>query len=120
MKNKTPSKDFKDLQNPIKIEDDNNAFPDYPAYPSDEDIYRQYTEEEEINPENPFKIKEYHEKRGKLNVKDFDEDMSGSDLDIPGSELDDELEIIGSEDEENNYYSIGGDNHDDLDEDQGD
>ncbi|MFZ9388793.1 MAG: hypothetical protein ACO25B_13015 [Chitinophagaceae bacterium] len=32
-------------------------------------------------------------------------DLSGSDLDIPGSELDDENEAIGEEDEENNYYS---------------
>lgn len=40
-----------------------------------------------------------------------------SDLDIPGSELDDKDEGIGEEDEENNYYSLGGDRHDDLEED---
>ena len=40
-------------------------------------------------------------------------------LDIPGSELDDDVEEIGSEDEENNYYSLGGDQHDDLEEDKG-
>jgi hypothetical protein len=39
-------------------------------------------------------------------------------LDIPGSELDDEMEKIGEEDEENNYYSLGGDDHDDLEEDR--
>jgi len=33
------------------------------------------------------------------------------DLDIPGTELDDESEAIGEEDEENNYYSLGGDRH---------
>ena len=33
--------------------------------------------------------------------------------------LDDEQEKIGSEDEENNYYSLGGDGHTDLDEDKG-
>jgi len=33
------------------------------------------------------------------------------DLDIPGSELDDHQENIGSEDEENNYYSLGGEDH---------
>lgn len=38
------------------------------------------------------------------------------DLDLPGAELDDELEILGEEDEENNYYSLGGDNHNNLDE----
>lgn len=43
-------------------------------------------------------------------------DMSGEDLDVPGSELDDEMEDIGAEDEENNPYSIGGDRHEDLDE----
>ena len=32
-------------------------------------------------------------------------DFSGDDLDVPGSELDDEQERIGSEDEENNSYS---------------
>jgi hypothetical protein len=40
-------------------------------------------------------------------------DMAGKDLDIPGSELDDENESIGSEDEENNSYSIGGDRNED-------
>ncbi len=44
---------------------------------------------------------------------------TGDDLDIPGAELDDEQEMIGEEDEENNYYSLGGDNHNDLDEDNG-
>ena len=40
-------------------------------------------------------------------------DMAGKDLDVPGSELDDANESIGSEDEENNSYSIGGDGHED-------
>ncbi len=43
-------------------------------------------------------------------------DFSGNDLDVPGSELDDEQESVGSEDEENNNYSLGGDNHEDLEE----
>ena len=45
-----------------------------------------------------------------------EEESPGSDLDVPGSEQDDENEKIGEEDEENNYYSLGGDDHDDLDE----
>lgn len=40
-------------------------------------------------------------------------DMAGQDLDVPGSELDDANEAIGSEDEENNPYSLGGDAHED-------
>ncbi len=43
-------------------------------------------------------------------------DFSGNDLDVPGAELDDEQESIGSEDEENNNYSLGGGNHNDLEE----
>ena len=35
---------------------------------------------------------------------------------VPGAELDDVKEIIGGEDEENNYYSLGGDYHNNLDE----
>ncbi|WP_410686314.1 hypothetical protein [Chryseobacterium sp. R2A-55] len=37
-------------------------------------------------------------------------------LDVPGSELDDEQEQIGEEDEENNYWSLGGENHENLEE----
>ena len=37
------------------------------------------------------------------------EDVSGRDLDVPGSEDDDENEDVGEEDEENNSYSLGGD-----------
>jgi hypothetical protein len=43
-------------------------------------------------------------------------DFSGKDLDVPGAELDDREEALGSEDEENNPYSIGGDAHDNLEE----
>jgi len=43
-------------------------------------------------------------------------DFTGNDLDVPGSELDDESESVGSEDEENNSYSLGGDDHDELEE----
>lgn len=43
--------------------------------------------------------------------------QADDELDIPGAELDDANEDIGEEDEENNYYSLGGDRHEDLDED---
>lgn len=36
----------------------------------------------------------------------------GGDLDVPGSEEDDENEELGEEDEENNSYSLGGDRKD--------
>ena len=44
------------------------------------------------------------------------EDMTGEGLDVPGSEGDDGNENIGEEDEENNYYSLGGDNHESQEE----
>jgi hypothetical protein len=44
------------------------------------------------------------------------EDLN-TDLDIPGSELDDQNETIGEEDEENNYYSLGGDRKEGNEED---
>jgi hypothetical protein len=96
-------------------------FPGYPLYPESEDIYSQFKEEKDINPEDISKLKKTDTIIGDeiWNEKDFEEDVSGRDLDVPGSELDDEQEAIGSEDEENNYYSSGGDNHNDLEEDKG-
>ena len=44
------------------------------------------------------------------------EDLN-TDLDVPGSELDDENELIGEEDEENNYWSLGSDRQDFNEED---
>ncbi|TMI82090.1 MAG: hypothetical protein E6H10_10305 [Bacteroidetes bacterium] len=46
-----------------------------------------------------------------LNEKTSFNAVSGSDLDVPGSEDDDTNEDIGEEDEENNPYSLGGDNN---------
>jgi hypothetical protein len=43
--------------------------------------------------------------------------VTGEDLDVPGADEDDPNEEIGEEDEENNYYSLGGDNHENLEED---
>lgn len=95
--------------------------PGYPLYPANEDIYNQFQKEENINPdENPEKEDRVGiNKFGTDNPQDFEDHISENDMDIPGSELDDEQENIGNEDEENNYYSLGGENHHDLDEDQG-
>jgi hypothetical protein len=45
-------------------------------------------------------------------------DKAGYELDTPGTEIDDPNESIGEEDEENNYYSLGGDRHENLEEDR--
>ncbi len=100
--------------------EDKNDLPGYPLYPANEDIFKKSKEEMSVNPEDTSKSKIPNEKAGASNEKDFEHDKSGSDLDVPGSELDDEEENSGSEDEENNLYSLGGDDHNDLEEDKGD
>jgi hypothetical protein len=94
-------------------------FPGYPHYPASEDIYNKEKEVTGIDPEDITKTKTLNEKKETKNEKGFEDDKSGSDLDVPGSELDDQQEIVGSEDEENNYYSIGGDGHNKLDQGHG-
>jgi hypothetical protein len=110
----------KPLKKELNKENEDN-FPDHQIYPSSDDIYNKNHKESDIDPEDIDKMKEAIERDqiGASNEKNFDQDMSGNDLDIPGSELDDIQENIGSEDEENNYYSTGGDNHNDLEEDNG-
>lgn len=92
-KKDTPASKNKDEQFPL------------PIYDSKEDIYNQ---EEEIPLEDS-------EKTDQAGIKNQSRGL-GSDLDIPGAELDDDNEAIGEEDEENNFYSLGGDNHDDMEE----
>ncbi len=87
-------------------------------YPPSEDIYNQDQKESDIDPENISKKKTF-EKPSKNNEKSFEEDLSGSDLDIPSDEFDNSQVGIGIVDEENDFYSIGGDDHNDLEEDNG-
>src|SRR5436190_14261130 len=101
-------------------EDVNKKYPGYPVYPEEEDIYNQFKKEKDVDPEDVTKKKDPVERGtfGKNNEKGLEDDLIGADLDIPGAELDDDLEDLGEEDEENNYYSLGGDNHEDLEEDR--
>lgn len=98
----------------------NDLFSKLYEYPPSEDIYNKSEKEIDIDPENIEKKKEIIiiDNDPSWNEKNFNQEQSGSDLDIPGSELDDDQENIGSEDEENNFYSIGGDNHNDLEDDK--
>lgn len=75
-------------------------YPGYPLYSPVDDIYKRLKKEENEGPNKNM-------------------ELTDNDLDIPGAELDDQMEEIGSEDEENNYYSLGGDNHEDLEEHRG-
>jgi len=103
-----PDKDMKD------------NLPEYPLYPGTEDIYNKFKKEKNLDPEDISKLKKSdNSDKARTNIeKESNDDASGSNLDIPGSELDDEQENVGDEDEENNYYSIGGDDHNNLDEDK--
>ncbi|WP_026727522.1 hypothetical protein [Flavobacterium denitrificans] len=71
-------------------------------YPANEDIYNQEERLEDIDPQDISgkRILNNDNHEWKQNS-----DKIGNDLDVPGAELDDEQEEIGSEDEENNYYS---------------
>jgi hypothetical protein len=96
----------KPKQKPGSSEED-KKFP-LPIYEKEDDIYSREKEE-------PL---EDEAQRRKRKSADSDKNL-GEDLDVPGGELDDADEAIGEEDEENNYYSLGGDDHDDLEEDKG-
>ena len=115
MKNKSNKLNPSDHQTDSKKEDN---LPGYPLYPESEDIYENFQEETDISPEDISKTKPSNSTNA-TRRKNPDNEFSGQDLDVPGSELDDAEEAIGNEDEENNYYSLGGDNHEDLEEDKG-
>ena len=78
-----------------------------PVYKKEDDIYNREKEE-------PLEDEDQLAKRKSGSI----DKAPGDDLDVPGTELDDADEVIGEEDEENNYYSLGGDDHDDLEEDK--
>ena len=111
---KTNPPDYK----PDNYEKDN--LKGYQFYPESEDIYNKFREEKNMDPEDISRLKEPDKSaNAPANIGEESNDyVSGSNLDVPGSELDDEQENVGNEDEENNYYSIGGDNHNNLDEDK--
>jgi hypothetical protein len=94
---------------------------DYIIYPENEDIYKK-SKESDLDPDDLSKVKKMIQDDDFIEDIDeeFSNDETGSDLDIPGSEIDDDEEAYGNEDEENNYYSLGGDDHNDLDEDHDD
>ena len=92
MSKKQKDESEKQIKKPVEYGD--------PAYGSEDDIYSQEKKEEFLQ-----------------DGDDQQENVMDDDLDIPGAELDNQDEAIGEEDEENNYYSLGGDNHEDLEND---
>jgi hypothetical protein len=92
--------------------------PGYPVYPASQDIYNAEKKAENINPDDNSEVSTV-KLESKWNEEDYDSTLSGDDLDVPGSDAADAAEEAGSEDEENDYYSLGGDDHADLDESHG-
>ena len=87
------------------------------GYAPEDDIYARQKEMQDINPEDISAKKIPNEENDFPKEIDVFNHFDGDDLDVPGTELDDADEMIGEEDEENNYYSIAGDNYKELEED---
>jgi hypothetical protein len=98
-----------------KPETNPENLPGYEPYPENEDIYSKFKEEPVNLDELPADTEAL--KRGVKNIKPKSVPHA-DELDVPGAELDDDMEAVGNPDEENDYYSLGGDNHEDLEEDK--
>ena len=97
-------------------DEDPKTLPGYPVYPASEDIFQRSEEESDIDPDDVTNIKAPNDIPGTDNEKSSVDEPFGGDLDVPGSELDDEREKDGNEDEENNSYSLGSDEQTDHEE----
>ncbi len=102
-------------QESIAVTNAINEFPGYLLYPADEGIYNSAFEEENIDLEDLEHNKSPNTKSRLSNKEDLDYEI-GKDLYIPYSELDDADKAISEEYEENNYYSLVGDNNNHLEE----
>ena len=117
MKNKDDRKDlFARQTDPEEV----NSQEGYPLYPPTEDIYSKYHEEKNLDPDRISQAENSSDPEEFIvsDASDIINDMSDNILGDSGLELDDYQENIGLEDEENNYYSLGGDDHLDLEEEQ--
>jgi hypothetical protein len=100
------------------ISDNSAPFPEeaYNYLPAD-DIYNKLEQVEDVDPENIAQAVVLYETQAADTLAR--KELAENELDVPGAELDDELEVTGGEDEENNYYSLGHDNHNKFDEREG-
>lgn len=106
-KNKNPSPD----QNKS-----NDEIPDALKYPAEEDIYSKGIRTGNTIIEDNADFETGYNGADSIEELNFRKKHESGELDVPGSEEDDKSEEIGAEDEENNYYSLGGDNHENLEE----
>jgi hypothetical protein len=129
--------------NSSKQKEDDKKFPGYPHYPKSEDaMSNDEFSLDDIGPDEDLEQGTFRPKadldieydpeiemvdgtEADVTEEDIDElerdglqdrNFHPDEIDVPGSELDDESEEIGEEDEENNYYSLGGDDKENLEE----
>lgn len=84
----------------------------YPLYPEEEDIYMRGRKSRKLNPDEVTNITLPPKHRDKHYLN---EELPGDRLELLDVEPDEEV-LLGIEDEENSYYSLGGDDHIDLEE----
>jgi hypothetical protein len=89
-------------------------------YDSQTDISPKFEEEQDLTQAQIERFNDENETSAGFSFRGVRKDDIDNDLDVPGAEMDNNDEEIGHEDEENNYYSIGGDDHNSLEEHQGD
>lgn len=72
--------------------EENNNLHGYPLYSAGEDFYSKYQEDKDVDPENILLVEDFagSEDITTISVLDSENLSSASDLDVPGSELDDE------------------------------
>ncbi len=90
--------------NKKKSEDkEKQEFPGYPLYPASEDVFNRGLIVEDIDPDDITKLKAPNEDPDAPNEKNYFNDITGGDLDIPGDETDELSSGGGIEDEENSF-----------------
>jgi len=90
--------------------------PEELKYPAEEDIYNKGIRAENKIVDENTDFETGYKGPDSIEELNFRKNHKTGGLDVPGAELDDISEEIGEEDEENNYYSLGGDNHENLEE----
>ncbi|CAL1521094.1 hypothetical protein [Chitinophaga sp. MM2321] len=121
MENKKDKPDDK-IKN--KHPEEDKDFPGYPEYPAGEDIMNTKNRDKEVDLDMDEVTRSFRHNsdlspgKSKGPAKSDEQEETWK-QDKTGAELDDEEEAIGEEDEENNIYSLGGDRHADLEEDNG-
>ena len=93
-----------------------DEIPDSLKYPAEEDMYSKGIRTGNTIIEENTDFETGYHGADTIEELNFRKKHESGELDVPGSEEDDKAEEIGAEDEENNYYSLGGDNHENLEE----